>query len=136
MKRLLFVFLMAIAMIATGSAQEKKAEKSAKSSSAKESTVTGEVVDVSCYIAQGAKGADHQSCAEACIKAGGPVGILSQKGKLYVSVMPDDHSAGPSAKLMDYIGKQVKATGLLRSKGGVNGIMITKVEPAEEKSEK
>ncbi len=50
-------------------------------------------------------------------------------------MMPGDHSTGSSAKLMDYIGKQVEATGVLHSKGGVNGIMTTGVEPsAEEKS--
>ena len=135
MRRLFAIFFVVAALVSTGAAQGKHSEKSAKPAG-KETTVTGEVVDVSCYLAHGAKGADHQGCAEACIKAGGPVGILSSTGKLYLSVMPDDHSAGPSAKLMDYVGKQVKATGMLRTKAGVNGIMITSVEPAEEKSEK
>ncbi len=135
MRRILVLLLAVATIVTAGSAQGKKGDKPAKSAD-KETTVTGEVVDVSCYLAQGAKGADHQSCAEACIKAGGPVGILSSSGKLYLSVMPDDHSGGPSAKLMDYIGKQVKATGSVHTKAGVNGIMITSVEAADQKAEK
>jgi hypothetical protein len=106
-----------------------KAEKGGK-----EMTVTGEVVDVSCYLAHGTKGAgeDHKACAEACAKAGGPLGILTKDGMLYVSVMPDDHSAGPNAMLTDHITHQVEATGVVRKKGGVNGIMITKVAMAGE----
>ena len=96
----------------------------------KVSTISGEVVEVSCYLAHGEKGMgnDHKSCAEACAKNGSPLGILTKEGKLYVSVLPDDHSTGPNAILVDHIAHQVKATGIVRSKGGVNGIMITKVE--------
>ena len=57
--------------------------------------------------------------------------IVTKDGKLYVSVLPDDHSTGPNAKLMDHVAENVKATGIIRSKGGVNGIMITKVESEE-----
>ena len=118
-------------------AQEKAtsttATKAKTEKMAKETTLSGEVVDVSCYLAHGKKGMgeDHKSCAEACAKNGSPLGILTKDGKLYVSVMPDDHSAGPNAKLIDHVAHQVKATGILRSKGGVNGIMITNVEMAE-----
>jgi len=94
----------------------------------KEVSVKGEVVDVSCYLHNGAKGEGHKDCAVACAKAGGPLGILTADGKLYVSVLPDDHSAGPNDKLMDHIAHTVTAKGMVRSKGGVNGIMITGVE--------
>ncbi|MDE3058087.1 MAG: hypothetical protein KGJ59_09040 [Bacteroidota bacterium] len=102
-----------------GMKPQKKAEK--------ETTVTGEVVDVSCYLHSGARGEDHAACAEACAKAGGELGILTKAGKLYVSVLPDDHKSGPNALLMDHIAHTVEAKGYVRSKGGVNGIMITSV---------
>jgi hypothetical protein len=94
----------------------------------KEVSVKGEVVDVSCYLHNGAKGEGHKDCAVACAKAGGPLGILTADGKLYVSVLPDDHSAGPNDKLMDHIAQTVTAKGMVRSKGGVNGIMIMSVD--------
>lgn len=100
----------------------------------KETTIKGEVVDVSCFLAHGKNGTgdDHKSCAQACAQHGGPLGILTSDGKLYVSVMPDDHKAGPNEILMDHIAQKVSATGMVRSKNGVHGIMITKVDAAEE----
>ena len=113
-------------------AQDKKEGKKEMKKAAKETTISGEVVEVSCYLAHDGKGPDHQSCAEACAKAGSPLGILTEKGKLYVSLLPDDHKNGPNAILMDHIAHKVNATGVVRSKGGVEGMMITKVEMAEE----
>lgn len=97
----------------------------------KSMTVKGEVVDVACYLAQGAKGEDHIACATACAKAGGALGILTADGKLYVSLLPDDHKTGPNAILMDRIGHIVEAKGIARSKGGINGLMITSVAMAK-----
>ncbi len=137
MKRIgLLVLLLALSaglMYAQDKTEGKKEAKKAMKKAGKEMTVSGEVVEVSCYLAHGDKGmgSDHQSCAEACAKAGSPLGILTEKGKLYVSLLPDDHQSGPNAILMDHIAHKVTATGLVRSKGGVEGMMITKVEEAE-----
>lgn len=107
------------------SAQEKEKKKTEK-----EVTLKGEVVDVACYIAHGAKGEKHKECGESCAKAGGALGILTADGKLYVSLLPDSHASGPNDMLMDHIAHQVEAKGFVRSKGGVNGIMITSVAMA------
>jgi hypothetical protein len=112
-------------------AQGKSAGKMMSKQKAKEVSVTGEVVDVSCYLQSGARGEGHKACATACAKAGGPLGILTKSGKLYVSVLPDDHSAGPNQKLMDYVAENVTVKGMVRSKGGVNAVMITDVEMAK-----
>ena len=118
------VLLLAGVLTLHGEQKEKKKER--------EVTVKGEVVDVACYIAQGAKGESHKDCAEACAKAGGALGILTSDGKLYVSLLPDNHSAGPNAILMDHIAQNVEATGYVRSKGGVNAIMIKSVAAAKD----
>src|SRR5436190_4893198 len=48
--------------------------------------VTGEVVDMMCYVDHNAVGEKHgQSCGAKCIKSGGPVGIVSE-GKAYLVV--------------------------------------------------
>ena len=125
MKRIIAVAVAVFFLIFGLTAAEKKPEK--------EVTVKGEVVDVSCYVAQGAKGEKHKSCAEACAEAGGALGILTSGGKLYVSLLPDDHSAGPNAILKDHIAQVVEAKGFVRSKGGVNGMMIKSVSMAEAK---
>ena len=104
-------------------AQEKPAGK--------EMTVSGEVVDVACYLMGGAKGPDHAKCAAACAKNGSALGILSADGKLYVSLLPDDHKTSPNQILIDHIGHTVEAKGLVRVKGGVQGIMIKSVAMAK-----
>lgn len=131
----LIVLVLACAVGLVYAQDSTKAAKATTKMSAKEKemTVKGEVVDVSCYLRHGDKGMGdgHKGCAEACAKAGSPLGILTKDGKLYVSVLPDDHSEGPNAKLMEHIAHQVEATGIVRTKGGVRGIMISKVEMAK-----
>jgi len=127
MRKVAFVALAFIVSVSLALAQEKAKEKAAE----KETSITGEVVDVSCYLHAGAKGEGHKDCAVACAKAGGALGILTADGKLYVSTLPDDHKAGPNALLMDHISHTVTAKGMVRSKGGVNGIMIKNVEMAK-----
>ncbi|MEX1140003.1 MAG: hypothetical protein WEB33_08110 [Bacteroidota bacterium] len=122
MKHLVSVVLILIVAVGMTSAQEKKMTK--------EMTVAGEVVDVACYLANDAKGPGHVACATACAKAGGALGILTADGKLYVSLLPDDHKKSPNHLLMDFIGKNVEAKGYVRVKGGVSGLMIRSVAEA------
>jgi hypothetical protein len=96
-----------------------------------EISLKGEVVDVACYLAEGVRSVGHIVCATACAKADGALGILTADGKLYVSLLPDDHKNNPNHLLMDHIGQTIEARGLVRSKGGVNGIMIKSVAMAK-----
>ena len=134
MKRNLIVLLACLLIVAVGvmTAQDKMNGEKKMTSKEKETTIVGEVVDVACYLHKGAKGDAHKGCAEGCASAGGALGILTEKGKLYISILPDDHKNGPNAILMDHVAQNVKATGMVRSKSGIDGIMITKVEMAEE----
>ena len=122
MRKASWLVLGSILICAVAFGQDKKMSK--------EATVKGEVVDVACYLASGARGADHVQCAEACAKAGGSLGILTADGKVYVSLLPDDHKNNPNHLLMDHIGQTVEAKGYVRAKGGVNGIMLRSVETA------
>jgi len=129
MKRIVMsaLFLVLAASVSTTLAQEKKMEKAPAH---KETTLKGEVVDLACYIHQGAGGEDHRDCAIACAKAGGALGILADDGTLYISLLPDNHKEGPNAKLIDHAAHQVEVKGYVREKGGVKGIMITSVTMA------
>src|SRR5947209_13961754 len=51
-----------------------------------EMTITGQVVDLNCFTTNGASGAGHKACAQACAKAGVPLGVLSSDGTIYVPV--------------------------------------------------
>ncbi|HTR20269.1 MAG TPA: hypothetical protein VMH88_05375 [Gemmatimonadales bacterium] len=94
-----------------------------------EVTLTGTVVDVNCFTANGASGAAHKACAEACAKAGVPLGILSSDGTLYmaVSAKPADPQ---NSKLLPFAEGKVKVTGTHRFKNGLHSIEIKTIEAA------
>ena len=85
--------------------------------------VTGEVVDMMCYVDHNAIGEKHgQSCGAKCIKNGGPVGIVSE-GKAYLVV--GEHKP-INDQLADYCGKSITVKGKLAERGGI--AMIENVE--------
>ncbi len=77
--------------------------------------VTGEIIDMMCYVDHGAKGAKHAECAEKCIKGGGPVGILSD-GKAILVI--GDHKP-MNDELAPLAGKTVTLKGKMAHNGGV-----------------
>src|SRR5207249_7781787 len=78
--------------------------------------VTGEVVDMMCYVDHNAVGEKHgQSCGAKCIKSGGPVGILSD-GKAYLVV--GEHKP-INDQLAEYCGKNITLKGKLAERGGI-----------------
>lgn len=80
-----------------------------------EKTVTGEIVDMMCYVDHNAMGDKHADCAAKCIKGGGPVGIVSD-GKAYLVV--GEHKP-MNDELAEYAGKTVTLKGKMANNGGV-----------------
>ena len=81
-----------------------------------EKTVTGEIVDMMCYIDHNAVGESHgQSCGAKCIKGGGPVGIVSD-GKAYLVV--GEHKP-MNDQLAEYCGKTITLKGKAADRGGI-----------------
>jgi hypothetical protein len=118
---LAFVFLFSAAF-----AQMAKKEEP-KKGGPKEITVTGEVVDLACYIKMGATGAGHKECATNCAKAGIPLGILDAKGELYLPSAKEDMK-GANDILLPFVAEKVTVTGKLFEKGGQKLLSIEKVE--------
>jgi hypothetical protein len=78
--------------------------------------VTGEVVDMMCYVDHNAVGEKHgQSCGAKCIKSGGPVGIVTGD-KAYLVV--GEHKP-MNDQLAEYCGKSVTLKGKLAERGGI-----------------
>ena len=79
-------------------------------------SVTGEVVDLMCYLDHGAKGAKHKGCAEKCIKSGGPVGLLTSDDQLYLVIGNhepiNDALASKAAQTVTLKGKVVERNGM------------------------
>ena len=87
-----------------------------KSDATGEKNVTGEIVDMMCYVDHNAVGAEHgQSCGSKCIKNGGPVGIV-ENGKAYLVV--GEHKP-MNDELADSCGKTITLKGKLAERGGI-----------------
>jgi hypothetical protein len=108
-------FIASLAFSPLAIAQEHEHGKEDLSASA-EKTVSGEVVDLMCYIDHNAVGEKHgQSCGAKCIKSGGPVGIVSE-GKAYLVV--GEHKP-INDQLADYCGKTITLKGKMADRGGM-----------------
>jgi len=78
--------------------------------------VTGEVVDMMCYVDHNAVGEKHgQSCGAKCVRNGGPVGIVSA-GKAYLVV--GEHKP-MNDQLAEYCGKTITLKGKMAERGGI-----------------
>ena len=86
--------------------------------------ITGEVVDLMCYLDHGAKGEKHKGCAATCIKNGGPVGLLSGD-QLYLIV--GDHKP-MNAELADKAAQTVTVTGKVVERNGMKMIENAQLE--------
>lgn len=90
-------------------------------------TVKGEVLDMSCYMAKGAKGQGHKKCAQACLDKGLPAGILTSSGQAYLLV--EDHSAADAYKeAIKHAAANVEITGKVVNKNGVQTLIVEKVK--------
>jgi hypothetical protein len=94
-----------------------------------EMTLTGTVIDLNCYIAQGVIGTSHKSCTEACAKAGVQLGILGSDGTIY---LPVSAKAGDptNPRLLPHAEGKVKVTGTHRLVNGLHTIEIKSITAA------
>ncbi len=109
------VFITALAFSPLAFAEEHEHGKESLDAAAGK-TVTGEVVDMMCYVDHNAIGEKHgQSCGAKCIKGGGPVGIVSD-GKAYLVV--GEHKP-INDELAEYCGKSITVKGKIAERGGI-----------------
>ncbi|MDX1503956.1 MAG: hypothetical protein R3325_16475 [Thermoanaerobaculia bacterium] len=94
-----------------------------------EGSWTGEVVDLACYVAQGAMGEDHAGCAQACVKNGQPMGLLTDDGTL-VLLAADHKDGAPYASLKEMAGQKASVSGALHERDGMKVVTVTGAEAA------
>ena len=90
-------------------------------------TVTGEILDMKCYMTSGAHGPEHKDCAATCVKGGSPMGILADDGKVYLLIESKDGAAA-FEEAKKYAGEMVTLTGTLSEKNGVQALIVTEVK--------
>ncbi len=90
-------------------------------------TVSGEVLDMSCYMGHGAKGKGHKQCAQMCLDKGLPAGLLTSDGQVYLLV--EDHDKSKAYKTaIKHAADQVKITGNVVNKNGVRALVVENTE--------
>ena len=90
-------------------------------------TLTGEVLDLACYIGQGAKGPDHAGCAVKCAEMGQPIGLAASDGKVYV-LLADHADSSAFTKVKSMAGKKVEIKGEVAARDGMNALTVHAVK--------
>ena len=92
-------------------------------------SVTGEVVDLTCYLAhpQSGQGAGHKKCADVCLKKGLPAGLLTADKQLYL-LLEDHDNAKPYAAVREKAAEKVTVEGEKVTQNGMQGIVVEAVK--------
>lgn len=131
-KRLVGIVAAVLLVVASGFAvaegeREKHEGVKAHDAHHGEMTVRGEILDMACFLAHGAKGPDHAACAKRCVKGGQPMGLLAEDGTVYLLYAKhDDDSAFLAAK--EHAGENVEITGAPATQAGMRGIEVSAVK--------
>ena len=128
MKRILLVAT-AVALLSASVALAS--DEAAKKAKAEPVTMTGEVLDLYCYMQhpESATGAEHAKCAKGCISKGLPIGFLASDGTMYVIIGKDHESA--STAVADYVGKKSTLTGIVKEQKGMKAIELVSIADAK-----
>ena len=105
-------------------------------------TVTGEVVDVSCFLQLGKRGEAHIACGQKCVRNGQPIGILTDTGDLYL-VIPEEHhprrdgQVSVKERFAELMGKRVEVSGMATSYRDYHTLFVRSLptEPASPTSQ-
>ncbi|MGI8988712.1 MAG: hypothetical protein ACR2I2_03885 [Bryobacteraceae bacterium] len=95
----------------------------------KPTTVTGEIIDLSCYLQLGKHGDKHKSCGQKCIANGQPIGLLTKSGTVYM-LMDEEHDPRRDGQTTfrkaanDDFAKVVEVTGTETTVRGVHAIYV------------
>ena len=92
---------------------------------AQEIFVTGEVLDMTCYIASNLSGPEHAYCARVCIRNGEPAGIKDRDGKVYL--LTGEPGQSISAKLADYAAQVVTIKGKKSVRDGFAQLQVEEI---------
>lgn len=111
--------------------EEGKAAAKAVAAKAETVTLTGEVIDLSCYLDHGGKGKEHQKCAKACLlEKHIPAGLLGDDGSVVLLVSDHKHEKA-FAPIAGWAAERVTVTGKKASQGGLTAILVTAAEKAK-----
>jgi len=103
--------------------------------------VTGELLDMGCFISRGLSGDLHKECATICINAGVPMGVITADSTVYVLTQNHDRamdpksfagSADPYLQLKSMAARRVEVMGLDWERHGVKFLEVKYAKLAPE----
>lgn len=86
-------------------------------------SLTGEVVDMACYMGHEGKGKKHADCAKMCAVGGVPIGLLVDGKTLYLLVEDHDDKK-PYDEAKKKAGETATVKGKLVKRGGLSALIV------------
>ena len=94
-------------------------------------TVEGYVLDSACAFTKNLEKPISRDCALACAKEGSQLVILTKDGAIYWPIDSATPAKGQNARLTEFAGNRVTATGKLYDRGGSHAIVIEQIAAAK-----
>jgi hypothetical protein len=91
-------------------------------------TVEGYVLDSACAFTKNLEKPISRECALTCAKNGSQLVILTSEGNIYWPIDDKTPADGQNARLTEFAGGRVKATGKVYDRGGSHALVIEKIE--------
>jgi len=93
-------------------------------------TVTGEIIDLSCYLQLGKHGEKHVACGKKCLTNGQPIGLLDKDGGVYM-LMEEEHDprrdgqvAGFRKAAIEHFGQIMQVSGTEATVKGYRAVYV------------
>src|SRR5580700_871902 len=71
-------------------------------------------------------------CVEACVRGGSPLVVLTKNEQVYHPISAEMPDVDVRPKMLPYVGKLVKVTGHVYSRGGSSAISLEQIEEVKE----
>ncbi len=109
----LVVVVMAACLFATSQSPAVAAEES----------LSGEILDMACFIPKGAKGPAHRKCALTCAEHGMPLGLLTDDNEVYL-LFPKHGKETAFDAVKKLAGSRAVLTGKASERMGIRGFEV------------
>lgn len=94
-------------------------------------TLHGEVVDPALYVKEGRHGSEWLDQMAEAADGGQTLALLERDTQTLYLILSDMPGADPNELLYDHVGQQVTLKGQMYERGGLRGIVVTSIEPAQ-----
>lgn len=88
--------------------------------------LTGEIVDMHCYLVRGERGPGHAGCANACLGRGVTPGFVAEDGRVYLLLA--ERPVSVKEAVAGLAGERVVVEGQTVERDGLRALQLKRVE--------